>query len=411
VLLALAPPVADQDNAAPIYEEAFAALTPVDQLPPHQRQKMTAWHRAMFDWDWGDWSRDMADKFDLEDQDLTAFLRSQEKGLALLRRAAAKPACSLLLGNPIKGFGDKKIANLADLLSRCVDLLTMDALAKAGGGDPHAALEDIEAILGMNRHALSYFPADPRGRSWRVFQVVLNQASPRLEDLAKLPFDDSAPELKLFRRQEAFLAIFTLSALLPEQSSTWYWWWTNEVLHRRKWQPLPKGFNAPFAYEAAFVPAWRVFLVPDDLEYIHRTLEEYQEFARSPQRAAFPSWQDAVQSLRVQQGGVFFVHFIKPKLEANVRWTCDVATLRWLAQTAVAVKAYQAKHGKYPEKLEDLVPVFLKEIPTDPWDGHRLRLKQTPKEVILYTARNPTEEPDTKRDDGEHRRDIVFRVR
>ena len=43
--------------------------------------------------------------------------------------------------------------------------------------------------------------------------------------------------------------------------------------------------------------------------------------------------------------------------------------LRRMAGAAVAMRRYEVAKGRRPEKLEDLVPEFLKEVPKDPWSG------------------------------------------
>lgn len=42
---------------------------------------------------------------------------------------------------------------------------------------------------------------------------------------------------------------------------------------------------------------------------------------------------------------------------------------------AVALKRYQLRQGRYPERLDQLVPDFLSTVPVDPMDGRRLRYR------------------------------------
>ena len=42
-------------------------------------------------------------------------------------------------------------------------------------------------------------------------------------------------------------------------------------------------------------------------------------------------------------------------------------------ETALACRRYRAKHGRYPETLDDLVPEFIAAVPLDPYDGKPLR--------------------------------------
>ncbi len=55
------------------------------------------------------------------------------------------------------------------------------------------------------------------------------------------------------------------------------------------------------------------------------------------------------------------------------------------AVAGVAMYRYRAAHGRFPEKLDDLVPEFLFEVPQDPFDGKPLRLKQAEGGPVIYS--------------------------
>jgi hypothetical protein len=62
--------------------------------------------------------------------------------------------------------------------------------------------------------------------------------------------------------------------------------------------------------------------------------------------------------------------------------------LAWMrsAIVMVAVERYRLAHGRWPESLTDLVPLFLERVPVDPYDGAPLRLGRFPEGVILYSV-------------------------
>ena len=62
-------------------------------------------------------------------------------------------------------------------------------------------------------------------------------------------------------------------------------------------------------------------------------------------------------------------------LGATVRRTMAAEVSRRMIVTAIALKRFQLKHGKLPEKLSELVPEFLPAAPTDPVDGNPLRYR------------------------------------
>jgi hypothetical protein len=64
---------------------------------------------------------------------------------------------------------------------------------------------------------------------------------------------------------------------------------------------------------------------------------------------------------------------------------------RWQARfrttiVAIAAERYRRKQGRWPQKLEELIPAELAEVPTDPYDGKPLRLKQLPDGFIVYSV-------------------------
>jgi hypothetical protein len=52
----------------------------------------------------------------------------------------------------------------------------------------------------------------------------------------------------------------------------------------------------------------------------------------------------------------------------------------------LAAELYRRERGDYPQQLEELVPTFLSVLPTDPYTGEPLRMKQEPgRRFIVYT--------------------------
>ena len=69
---------------------------------------------------------------------------------------------------------------------------------------------------------------------------------------------------------------------------------------------------------------------------------------------------------------------------ANVtRKVMQVETARRVVITAIALKRYQLKHGKYPAGLDSLAPEFVSAVPLDPVDGKPLRYRPNPDGTFL----------------------------
>lgn len=73
----------------------------------------------------------------------------------------------------------------------------------------------------------------------------------------------------------------------------------------------------------------------------------------------------------------------------------------------VAIKAFQLKHGKLPETLNELVPEFLPAVPMDDYDGKPLRYR--PAERLLYSVgSNFKDDGGIETDSRKHTPDFVF---
>jgi hypothetical protein len=59
--------------------------------------------------------------------------------------------------------------------------------------------------------------------------------------------------------------------------------------------------------------------------------------------------------------------------------------LRRDAKAAVAIERYRLSNGGLPYRLEDLVPQFLAEVPTDPMDGKPIRFSVLPTGYVVYS--------------------------
>jgi hypothetical protein len=78
------------------------------------------------------------------------------------------------------------------------------------------------------------------------------------------------------------------------------------------------------------------------------------------------------------------------------------------AMTAIAIERYRRKRGAIPDGLKQLVPDFLPEVPTDPYDGKPLRYVRQDAEYLLYSIGRDRVDDGGQ---GEFEPDIVFRVK
>jgi hypothetical protein len=72
-----------------------------------------------------------------------------------------------------------------------------------------------------------------------------------------------------------------------------------------------------------------------------------------------------------------------------------------LARTGLAVERYRLATGKLPEQLTDLVPAYLSQVPTDPFDGQPIRYRRTEPGYVVYSVTD-----DGKDNGGKEREDV-----
>ena len=57
-----------------------------------------------------------------------------------------------------------------------------------------------------------------------------------------------------------------------------------------------------------------------------------------------------------------------------------------IAYTALALERFNLAKGRWPDKLDELVPQYLSAVPLDPFDGAPLRLASKGSAIIVYSV-------------------------
>ncbi len=115
------------------------------------------------------------------------------------------------------------------------------------------------------------------------------------------------------------------------------------------------------------------------LQHWRRTMEEVEQ----------PPWiQNANSATHDRSSYVLWTGIMELCCDGEVRaghYAQSSAVIQ-TARTAVAVKRYQLKHGKLPDQLSELSPVFLESPPIDPCDGQPLRMLVTDQTITIYSV-------------------------
>jgi hypothetical protein len=392
--LRLAPPrVPDRANAAAVYQQAFEAMTPMANLPARWREIEAT--GPSFD----------VTALDPKDKDLRTYLSGQKRVLALLRQAAAMPDCY---------FEHNYVWSTAVLfpemehLLRGARLLAADARAQYEDGNRQRAWEDVGAIFGMARHVndpilLSLLMAASLDRiGLQTLEDLLARAPPRPGDLALVSLDGPVSYHQRFERalqlEEAVWGLTSFAMAGTDISSEWY----RQLVGQTQEQDL-----TPVLLSSSI---WRVFFLPDDLAHYRRVMKRMQKLAALPYHVAHPHFEEVENSFRTEQQGV-----ITRLLTPSARVADAVAEAdarRQLGRVALAVTGYRLKQKKYPDKLEDLVPEYLAQVPLDPFDGMPLRGKRVGDDLVLFSiGRDQKDDGGVPWDSTKGEGDLLFRLR
>lgn len=126
-------------------------------------------------------------------------------------------------------------------------------------------------------------------------------------------------------------------------------------------------------------------------------------------------WPDSEKATVYAERHGYFVsaYFMKMRRKFSVALAEDCARLRVL-RTVVAIERYRlANEGGLPQNLKELTPRFLATVPEDPFDGYPLRYLQRPDKAFAVYSVGPNLRDDggTPPKKGRESYDIVVRIR
>ncbi len=392
VLLTLSPPLgSDSDRAARLFVEAGKDLEPPGD----------PWHTAVEPRRPIAWQEEPA----WTDPCVVNLVSRQERALALVRRGAALPPGSLaprsLDLHAWQGDGSLSAVRRNERV-----LLGVDARVKAARGNLGRALEDVAALVEMSRHASGMMAAPEtlgtQVQAWRTLEDALRLA-PARGPVPDVPLPEGVSPLRTLHREMAVFGMIW-PALLSEDPL--------RIPEIR--QGVGVWSEPPLAWvvETVVTPGCRVLLTPAELAYSRRRWDAYRRVLQGPPEGTPGDWAAVRTLIDAGPMGLFSAVSVRPKEQMLLRGAEDLAALEQLARAGLAAARYRAKHGRYPEHLEQLVPAFLPAMPADPRNGQALRLRHFPEVTVLYTLKNNPELADTTVwSAGKYRDQTVFRLR
>jgi hypothetical protein len=349
---ALPPAPTPDDNAAPLYQRAFASLASDKQVDEYS--SMT----------------------DGGSPEVTAILERHAATLDLLRRATDKPGCRFDRDWSRPSF-DMLLPEVQEM-RRAARLLTLAARRAAADGDAEQALADVIRIHRLGMHAAS----EPLLVSGLVGQAIdavalqtLADVLPRLDkdDLSLLDTDAMRDFVetpvryqRAFRGEEAF-GLATLGDLADEAKGME----TLEMLRAVSDEPTRLAFDGPFSL------LYRCFMLPADIAGYRDVMRRYQAVIGStiqPEPKSYPTILKETAGIEEQltsrRAGVF-ASLLAPALSGVITSQSKGEALHDVA--GVLVAATRARLAG-TSLADSLVPGALVALPGDPFTEDNLLL-------------------------------------
>jgi len=339
-------------NPAPTYERAFAAF-----VPPVEEANIPFFGKAEIP------DRGMAFSEPVA-KAVSQFLAANQDCLALLHEAAGIEDCRYTWDytDPVNGVPQWKS------LKSCARLLQLRAAADVYAGDVDSALAHIKDQLQLGRSlcrepgAVNYLMRIAcYGRALDGLERTLNATSLSDQQLADLTGTMSSTKSSLDLRQ----AIVTERCLMIELC--------RYPGLREQSGPIgaflrilsDKGIAGVLDYASALLEATKLPSV--------RRLARFQELSDEAD--------ERPPSFRLDLLGTWAMAPLYRVAQIDAR----VSAYLDLARTALAIERYRLATGKVPERLEELIPQYLREVPVDPFDGSPIRYRRADRGYLLYS--------------------------
>lgn len=382
--LSVTPPrIADRDNAALVYQQAFEAMGRYDD----NQAATGAWEweptlKKAWEERWTRWDEMGGPALDTRDAELRRFLSRQAAALTLFRQAAARSGCYF-----DRDYGRPTLAmRLPELLllRQGARLLALDAICSAADKNHQRAIADINAMFGMAEHVrsesllISMLVAMVVERlAIDSLQFVLASADvPAAELPAQWGSGDVSYRTSLARalRMEEALRLATFAQVGEGQFGL------AEIA------AAAEG-GSPQTESARSTMAWgyRIFLLAEDLAAHARFTTDVETMAHLPYWQARDRLRELEGQMQKHPGGLM-TSMLAPTLSRVVENVAVADARRAAARVGLALYRYRAQHGRFPEKAADLAPEFIAVVPADPFDGKPLRVKQTVHGATVYSV-------------------------
>jgi tetratricopeptide (TPR) repeat protein len=339
-------------NAAGLYTQAFAAYA-----PPSDGANTPQLGSAK----WPDRGKPLPEPMV---KAISQCLADNQKCLSLLHEAAGIQDCDY--GWDWRQLAATSFSQLAEV-RHCAQLLGLGAAYYSHAGDPNAAIRCIEDGLRL---------ADSLRREPALIHYLVRVACVGLtvgsleRGLNAAAFTD-AQLTELDRALTATAGTLDLTQAMITERCVMIETCRNPFLAAGSGQsPGPR-----------MLPGMTRTGIADVLDY----MEDCIEASKRPPLERLAGFREATAKVEDLSFMHVMIKMLGPSMgrvaELSLRSQAGVD----LARTALAIERYRLATGKLPEQLADLVPQYLEEVPTDPFDGRPIRYKRTEPGYRLYS--------------------------
>jgi len=390
IMLSVSPPaVNDSINAAVVYEKAFRRLA-----------NDSSWKQ-----DYDEKHPFNQEKPDMSSPAVAEFLARHAETVALIKQGAALPECHFE-----HSYGRPSISMLLPELSglrEAARLLRLHGRYELSQGRVDGAIDDVNGMLRLSQHA---------GRSPVLIAALVGMATQSLaletlqevlpavktaEELKRISLGDSDWIGRVMRRAMCTEEAFGLATFCDMGMGNITPGMVGDAPELVVWNTVSAQFG---------VALYGVFLISEDVSAYREVMGLMQAYSLKPYYEVRERIAQTERQFTEERRGICTSLVVSPLARA-FRSMAMAEGKAEAARIAVAAVGYRLDRGRVAEKLEDLLPGYLKEVPLDPFDGKRMRYKVDGKDLVIYSVG-----PDLKDDGGrEYERqslngDITFRV-
>ncbi len=362
--------VPESQNACLFYEQASKVLEAkgklpewFDNLPPNLAQVQVPPH--------------------IFSAEVSAFVAKNQDALIILHKALSMPYYWYEI-KADKCFIESDIPRFIPY-RQMARLLSYSAIAKSDTGNHTAALQDLAAIETISKHVKSYpmlisLMLSIAIDSTRVssLEYILATSSNLSSSAIKLPVKAHVASVQETQNVFRFESLGLLQMLSQNGANINFF----ESTYRMPDDTHFSDYLWKYILDPISNLAYSVFLYPLEIEAQLKTIPEISKQVTSYEELYHRI--DIVNQIKISEGGILSIMSITPYVTFFDHIMSNDAR-NGLADLALAVTAYKSQTGRYPERIEELVPEYIDRLPIDPYDNQPLKLKHIKGGLDLYS--------------------------